>query len=108
VAEVDRVAGTDRYATSAAVAQDAIRRGLQPTDVWIATGAVFADGLSAGAAAGATGGIVLLAPPGDLADAPAVDRWLRDRGASVDAARLLGGTSALSDRVESAVADRLG
>lgn len=95
--DVSRVFGADRYATSAAAAEDAVRRGLQPTAVWIATGGSFADGLAAGAAAGATGGVVLLAPTATLQEAPAVGSWLQARGASVDVARLLGGTSALSE-----------
>ncbi|WP_344342786.1 ExeM/NucH family extracellular endonuclease [Agrococcus versicolor] len=62
--EVDsaqRVAGADRYATNAAI----VERFLEPTDpqaIVVASGVVFSDALSATAAAGATGGPLLLSP----------------------------------------------
>ena len=53
---VVRLAGTDRFGTSVAVAQC---EG-SPTTVFLATGLIFADALSAGPAAASKGGSVLL------------------------------------------------
>jgi putative cell wall-binding protein len=59
VPTVDRIAGSDRYATAVAIA-DAI--GTAPGVVVIATGQRFPDALAAGPAAVAWGGVVLLTP----------------------------------------------
>jgi streptogramin lyase len=53
---VQRLSGVDRYATAAAIA-DAVGA---PTAIMLADGRGFADALSAGAAAGHIGGVVLL------------------------------------------------
>lgn len=57
---VERISGADRYSTSIAVAQ----RGWPQThsSVFVATGADYADALSAGAAAGKLGAPVILVP----------------------------------------------
>ena len=65
---VQRLSGPDRYATAAAIA-DAVGA---PTAILLADGSGFADALSAGAAAGHIGGVVLLtdgaAMPSETAD----------------------------------------
>jgi putative cell wall-binding protein len=58
-APVTRVYGSDRYATSRAVAQDYLSH---PQAVFVATGLDFPDALSAGAAAGAGDDPVILVP----------------------------------------------
>ena len=58
---VSRVAGADRYGTSAAVSAGAFPPGVPVA--YIATGATFPDALSGAAAAGALGGPVLLTAP---------------------------------------------
>ena len=64
--KVDRLAGADRYATSAAVA----KHGWSTSShVFIASGLGYADALSAGAAAAKLGAPVILVP-GNLARAP--------------------------------------
>ena len=55
---VQRVAGADRYATSVAFSKSAFPSGASV--VYLASGENFPDGLSAGPAAGAQGGPVLL------------------------------------------------
>jgi putative cell wall-binding protein/Tol biopolymer transport system component len=57
-ATVDRIGGADRYEVSAAVSQHAFPRGTGV--VYVASGEVFADALSGGAAAGREKGPVLL------------------------------------------------
>ncbi|MGD8195619.1 cell wall-binding repeat-containing protein [Herbiconiux sp. P18] len=68
---VTRVAGADRYAVSAGVSEAAFPDGADVA--YVASGAVFADALSASAAAGLEGGPVLLTkkevtPPEVLAE----------------------------------------
>ncbi|MBN9140090.1 MAG: cell wall-binding repeat-containing protein [Micrococcales bacterium] len=58
---VERIAGADRYAASAAIARAAFD-GIHPDTVFVATGENFPDALTAGAAAGAAGAPVLLVP----------------------------------------------
>lgn len=57
-AEVQRVAGGDRYGTAAAIS--AATFGPDAGIAYVATGEDLADALTAGAAAAATGGPVLL------------------------------------------------
>jgi hypothetical protein len=54
---VTRLWGTDRYGTALAIARWI---GTSPTSIFLATGTDFPDGLSAGAAAGFKGGVLLL------------------------------------------------
>lgn len=60
-ASVDRLSGSDRYATSVAIAQQAYPSGAPI--VFLATGSGFADALSAAPAAAAHGGPLLLTDP---------------------------------------------
>lgn len=66
-----RIAGEDRVATSLAIAEEL---GI-PGSIMVATGAVFADALTAGAAAAAHDGVVLLTSP-ETGDAR-IDAYLR-------------------------------
>ncbi|MGI9018676.1 MAG: cell wall-binding repeat-containing protein [Euzebya sp.] len=103
VNQVTRIAGGTRFETSALAADEAILRGLQPTVTWTATGSSFATGLVAGAAAGATNGILLLVQESSLDNAPDVARWLRQHGASVDQAYVVGGQSLVSTATEQGI-----
>jgi YVTN family beta-propeller protein len=90
---VDRVAGPDRYATSVAVSQKAYP-GTAPV-VFVASGAAFPDALSAGPAAVAAGGPLLLTSPGVL---PQV---VSDEIARLQPAKIVvvGGPAAISEDV---------
>lgn len=94
IAPATRVAGPDRYSTSAAVNAIAFPA---PTSVYIATGDSFADGLTGGAVAGARGAPMLLAP-GTCVPQGAMSQIFAWRTSSLT---LLGGTSALEAGVES-------
>jgi len=98
---IDRVAGTDRYATAAAVALDAFtpEDGQRTPVVFVADGIGFADALSGGAVAAGKGAPMLLTAPGALpaATASALAALRPDKIV------VLGGESAVS----SAVADEL-
>ena len=58
-AEIERISGPDRYATSRALVESAFAAGGAPL-VYVATGQNFPDALSAGAPAGAAGAPVVL------------------------------------------------
>jgi putative cell wall-binding protein len=92
-----RVAGADRYATAARVA-DAYPAGV-PT-AYVAAGHVFPDALSAASVAGSTGAPVLLSRPDSLPTptAQALQRLAPERIV------VLGGTTAVSGAVEGQLA----
>ncbi len=97
---VRRLAGTDRYATSAAAATaalDAHPDGELP--LVVATGASFPDGLTATRLAARTGGILLLVPPDDLTHADATVAFLDQHGHRLHRRHILGGTTAISNQV---------
>jgi hypothetical protein len=95
---VRRVFGADRYGTSRAMAVEAMRRGLSPEAIWVATGRAFADGLVAGAAAGADHGLLLLADTDDLAASAAPQQFLTDHAGAFDRVRIAGGVAAISQQ----------
>jgi putative cell wall-binding protein len=94
---VRRLAGGDRYATSSAVARDALTRGPAPEVVWVATGAAYPDALVAGPAAARDAALLLLVDGTDL------DRSAATRDVMTDlrprTVRVAGGTTAISHRV---------
>ena len=90
-----RIAGPDRFATAAAVADRAMAFGTTSHTVWVATGRNWPDALAAGPAAAATGGVLLLAD--GPADAGAAGAWLTAH-APVARLVLVGGPDALPER----------
>lgn len=92
---VVRLAGSDRYTTAQAVS----RRFFTTSDVWVASGTTFPDGLTGGAAAGSLGASLLLTGPGALpaASGQEVLRLSPVRGT------LVGGTTAVSEPVATTV-----
>ncbi|GGK56020.1 cell wall-binding repeat-containing protein [Ornithinimicrobium pekingense] len=106
--EVLRHAGSDRYATAAALVNHWWRDYLWDEDnvpldyekvVFVASGTTFADALSGGAAAAAWGGPLLLTKPDRLS--AATHKTLTDL--KPDAIVLLGGTGAVSTEVETSL-----
>ena len=104
---VRRLAGTDRYATSGAVYDESVARGMDPATKWLGTGARFPDALAMGAAAGGAGAPALLVPP-SVTGAASIARI----GASWDVLSdvvVVGGTAAIAPSgftaVEALVAD---
>jgi putative cell wall-binding protein len=103
---VTRVAGDNRYATSAAVAARLL--GSLPAGqvrLVFATGEAFPDGLTAGALAGRLGGPVVLVHPSAVPD-PVAD-FLTGGAQRFDRGDLLGGPGALSESVRIALEDLL-
>lgn len=100
---VERLAGASRFQTAALVAETASTAGASVADVWVATGRAFPDALAAGAAVGATRGVLLLVDgpgPDGAADAGA---FLTDHRPGLEAVHLLGGPAAVSEEVAEAL-----
>jgi putative cell wall-binding protein len=93
---VSRIAGADRYSTSADVATAAAQSGLSPSRVWLAIGNNWPDALAAGPAAAHDGGVLLLVDGITLANSAASQTWLSDQGSAIVAMRLVGGPDVLS------------
>lgn len=104
---LDRIAGSNRFATSLAVARAAIEAGAVGRELVIATGGNFPDGLPAAAAAAHRGGIVLLVPTEDLAQAQTVWDWLLGQEGATRRATVTGGPGAVSDQVLQQVQEAL-
>lgn len=102
VGEVTRLSGSDRYATSAAVAQAAIA-SRTPGVVYVATGLDFPDALVAGAAAGDDRGILLLVDGTSLDASPATRDMLDNLPDTVALVRIAGGPLAVSPEAEQAI-----
>ena len=91
---VSRLAGSTRYATSAAVADAALVAGGDPSTTWIATGRDWPDALAAGPAAAASGAVLLLVD-GRSGSGPS-SAWLAD---NADAVLVVGGAASITDEV---------
>ncbi len=95
---VDRLGGSDRYATSAAISAAAYTPGV--ATAYVATGTSFPDALSGAAAAGVEGAPVLLVQPTAIPAVIARELTRLHPGRIV----ILGGTGVVSPGVESALA----
>jgi hypothetical protein len=93
---VTRVAGADRYATSADVASLESQAGLSPSRPWLAVGNNWPDALAAGPAAAHDGADLVLVGGASLANSPSSQSWLSNQGAGMSALRLIGGPDVLS------------
>lgn len=95
---VTRLSGTDRYATSLAIAKYGF-----PTisSVFVATGTDYPDALSAGAAAGKLGAPVVLVP-GTASTVPTTTSSYLT-GAGVKTAYIAGGTAIVSSSIQSSL-----
>jgi glucose/arabinose dehydrogenase/putative cell wall-binding protein len=92
-----RIAGSDRYATAAALSRTAFPSGA--SRVFVATGTDFPDALAGGAVAGRDANPVLLVQPGAI---PAATRTELDR-LNPQSIVVLGGTGAVSEAVRNAL-----
>jgi putative cell wall-binding protein len=97
-ASVERVAGADRYVTSALLSADTTDPGVPV--VYVATGTDFPDGLVAAAAAGQVGGAMLLVKPDAIPTTVANELTRLDPQSIV----ITGGFAAISQNVETALA----
>ncbi len=92
----DRIAGVDRFDTSAALSREVIPDGERAPVVYLVNGTGFADALSAGPAAAARGGVLLLTGRNSI---PAPIQSELER---IDPLEIIivGGTGAVSSAVE--------
>lgn len=103
-AEIKRLSGSNRYATSLAIAKEGWGKSGAQT-AFIATGTGFADALSAGAAAGSIGAPVILVPGHNAGDA-GVSKLLRQFGTKT--VHIAGGPGAVSAKMEQSLRGKLG
>jgi putative cell wall-binding protein len=99
----DRLAGADRYATSRVIADAALGEGAALDQVFLASGAGFADALAAGPAAARAGGVLLLAGEAPWPANPAVP-YLRAHRAELAAVWLVGSPQRVPDGLCAALA----
>lgn len=93
-----RLAGSDRYATGLAVADELIASGAgDAAEVYVATGWNYPDALAAGAAIATVGKVLLLVDGKGTSGPRHVHDWLRDRADTVGTVRAIGGVHAVSD-----------
>ena len=99
--QVERLAGGDRYLTSAIVAERAFNRISQkPAAAVFASGGNFPDALSAAGASARVGGVLLLVDPHDLNRSPVIGEFVRVRTSEIDRAQIIGGASAVGTTVD--------
>jgi putative cell wall-binding protein len=100
LSSIDQIGGLDAYDTAAKVA----RRFVAGGTVYVATGAVFADGLAGGAAAAARGHPMVMVPASGALPTPVAQALAQLRPARII---VLGGTAATARDIENAVAGYL-
>jgi hypothetical protein len=105
VAEVDRVAGGDRYATAVAAADLATAEGASAVHPWLGTGRDWPDALAAAPAVARDGGVLLLVDGQDPVGSAATHAWLPGR--DIRRGVVVGGTAAITPRVRAAVESSL-
>ncbi|HYH71675.1 MAG TPA: D-alanyl-D-alanine carboxypeptidase family protein [Nocardioides sp.] len=103
--KVTRVAGSGRYSTAQALVRNAFPDNSGGR-AWIATGRVWTDGLSAGAAAAAHRAPLLTVDGSAAALPTATVALIRDLGLS--SITIVGGTSGVSRGIEAQLTDLLG
>ena len=97
---VNRIAGADRYTANLAVVKATHKAG-QP--LFVATGAVYPDALSAAVPAAQPGQRLVLAKKNCI-PGPVVPEWINGAGSKITRVTLVGGTSVLSSQVKNLVA----
>ena len=101
-----RLGGASRYDTAVSVANYAVDQGLLDwAHVGIVNGRIFADGLAAGPAIGAIGGVIILTPTDALHDA--TFQALMEHSGEIGKVELFGGTNAISAGVSSQVQEAI-
>ncbi len=103
VADVDRLFGATRFATSVAIAQAGATAGMSLSTVWLGNGLNWPDALTAGPAVGHLGHTMLLVHPSDLDRSPEIRDFLADNTGAISAVNILGGVGAIAQAVEDAI-----
>lgn len=103
----ERISGPNRFATSVAVASEAVRLGLSAPRVWLATGHAFPDALAAGPAAAREGAALVLIDGKTPGGAPEPETWLSNRAADLNDGIVVGGQAAITEDVRARLAQIL-
>lgn len=103
---VTRIAGSDRFATSVAVAQAHVDGGASRDVVVVATGRNWPDALAGGPAAALMGGTLLLVDGQDTSSSPQSIGWLG--GGDVEQVVLAGSPAAVSTHVADSIESLVG
>lgn len=107
--EVERIAGTDRYATSVAVAERSIvLGGRSATSVLLGTGTSYADVLASGPLASLRKGLVLLVDGSGAGTDAASRQFLQTNAGVVKDVSILGGSGAVNGLADRALQTALG
>lgn len=105
---VQRLAGANRYETSAAVAREAAQRfGEGLRGAVLATGSDFPDALTAASLAARTAGVLAIVPTGGLALPDGIADLLDTERDRLDCNAIVGGSAAVGVRVAEMVASHL-
>jgi len=104
---VRRLAGDDRYSTSAAVYDEAISLVPDPGTRWLATGLNFPDALAAGPSVAASGNTLLVVDGRDVRNSGPVVQRIRSARGVLEQLNLLGETDAISGDVLTQLTDIL-
>lgn len=94
-----RLAGSNRFETSLAIAEEALADGASEARVWVATGHNYPDALASGQTVAWLGNVVVLADGSDARGAEAVTEWLRTRAKQIETVTAIGGTGVIRDEV---------
>lgn len=94
-----RLSGATRYATATAITEEALSAGAGFASATLASGVNFPDALSAGPAAAALDGVLLLVDPAALANSPESLALLEANADGVLRLFVAGGTAAVSEDV---------
>jgi putative cell wall-binding protein len=107
--EVERIAGTDRYATSVAVAERSIvLGGRSATSVLLGTGTSYADVLASGPLASLRKGLVLLVDGSGAGTDAATRQFLQANAGVMRDVSILGGSGAVNGLADRALQTALG
>jgi len=101
----DRIAGTSRYDTAAALARHSITAGCLWGHAGVASGVSFADALAGGVSQGLTRSVLLLTAP-DVLPGPSATELALHRTEIVKA-RVFGGTGAVNNTARAGIAAAL-
>jgi hypothetical protein len=104
---VERLAGTDRYGTAAALVERTIREGGTTDRAFLVSGADFPDALAAGAAVAALRGMLLPVDPAGLAASGSIAELLDRRADGLVQVTVVGGSGAIGEDLLAQVADRV-
>lgn len=107
--KVRRLAGADRFATAAAVADDLLDRagGAGLGRVWAATGHGWADALTAAQTIAVSGDVFLLVDGRARGGDGNIEAWFDDHRADIAAGRVIGGVGAISDEAMELLRERI-